>query len=122
MKGGTIYKEGHKWVWKSPPYKENGQIKRTRKSFSSEADAEYQRKAFLAQTEEKGNNYVSGLTVRQAFAFWRENEWKDEEKISYSSQKNYISVYNAHILPLIGDEKIDNLKILLNLCKVNEFS
>lgn len=110
MRGGTIYKEGRKWIWKSPPYKENGQVRRTRKSFSTEAEAEYQRKAFLAQTEDKDNNYISGLTVRQAFNFWRENEWRDEESISYSTQKNYISVYNVHILPIIGNEKIDNLK------------
>ena len=111
MKGGTIYQEGKKWVWKSPPYEENGVKKRTRKTFNTEEEALAQRERFLVQIHESGNNYISGLTVREAYNKWVANTWSNEEHISYNTQRGYVALYKKHIFPYVGELQIDNLNV-----------
>ena len=112
MKGGTIYKEGNKWIWKSPYYPENGKKKRTRKSFDTYEQALAQRETFYAIL--KGgevNNFIEGLTVENAYKKWVENEWKDEETITFNTQRGYANIFKKHIIPYIGKLHIDNLNI-----------
>lgn len=113
MKGGTIYKEGNKWIWKSPYYFENGIKKRSRHSFDTKEQAEAKRQAYLlALNGYDGNNYIIGLTVRQAYDRWVNVAWRNnEEYISFNTQKNYQSVFSLHILPYVGDLPIDNLDV-----------
>lgn len=108
MKGGTIYKEGNKWIWKSPPY-DGG--RRTRKSFDTLQEAEAQRELFLAKYIPGRNNYVCGMTVREAYERWRKYTWKDESLYTYNTQSRYASSYRKHILPYIGDLKVDKLNM-----------
>lgn len=108
MKGGSIYKEGNKWVWKSPPY-DGG--KRTRKTFDTQEAAEEQREIFLAKFTKGKNNYVCGMTVREAYERWQKYEWADEFTYTYKTQGGYRSIFKKHILPYIGDSRIDNLNV-----------
>lgn len=108
MKGGSIYKEGNKWVWKSPPY-DGG--KRTRKTFDSKEAAEEQREIFLAKFTKGKNNYVCGMTVQEAYERWQKYEWKDEFTYTYKTQGGYRTIFKKHILPFIGDSRIDNLNV-----------
>lgn len=110
MKGGTIYKEGNKWIWKSPYYPENGKKKRTRKSFDTYEQALAQRETFyMIMKGGEVNNFIEGLTVEKAYRKWVENEWHNEEVITFNTQRGYANVFNTHILPCIGDMHIDNL-------------
>lgn len=112
MKGGTIYQEGKKWVWKSPPYLENGVKKRTRKSFDTEDEAIAQRDKFLFQIYGNDNKYVVGLTVKEAYEKWAKEAWSDEQYITYNTQRGYIDAFVTHILPFIGHLPIDNLNVV----------
>ena len=108
MKGGTIDQRGKKWRWRAPASLIDGKLVRNSKLFNTREEAEAQRQIYLAARGEK-NNYVVGLTVRQAFDFWQKQEWADERVVSFKSQNAYISVFNKHILPYVGDSRIDNL-------------
>ena len=111
MKGGTVYKEGNKWIWKSPYYLEDGKKKRHRIAFDTEEQAIAKQQAYLHQmTGGDGNNFIVGLTVREAYKKWVALAWLgNEEYISFNTQKGYVNAFNKHILPYIGDFKIDNL-------------
>ena len=111
MKGGTIFKQGSKWVWKSQPYEINGVKKRTRKTFNTEEEALAQRELFFSMLKgEEANNFIEGLTVRQAYEKWIKTAWADnEEYITYNTQRGYVNIYQKHILPVIGNLPIDNL-------------
>lgn len=110
MKGGTIYKQGNKWIWKSPPYTENGTQKRIRKSFDTEEQAIAQREIYYSILRGgEANNFIEGLTVRQAYQKWVDVAWQDnEEYITYNTQRGYANTYQKHILPYVGDLSLDN--------------
>ena len=112
LKGGTIYKEGNKWIWKSPYYEENGKKKRIRKSFDTEEQAIARRELYFSYL--KGgevNNFIEQLTVRQAYEKWIAIEWNNEEHITFNTQRGYVNVYETHILPYLGNLPIDNLNV-----------
>lgn len=110
MKGGTIYKQGLKWIWKSPPYTEDGVKKRIRKSFDTEEQAIAQRELFYSFLRGgEVNNFIEGLTVKQAYEKWVEIEWQNEEHITYNTQRGYANTFQKHILPFVGTFPIDNL-------------
>ena len=112
MKGGTIYKEGNKWIWKSPYYEENGKKKRIRKSFDTEEQAIAQRELYFSYLKGgKVNNFIEKLTVRQAYEKWIAIEWNNEEHITFNTQRGYVNVYETHILPYLGNLPIDNLNV-----------
>lgn len=113
MKGGSVYKEGKKWVWKSPPYKENGVKKRIRKTFATEEQANAQQELFFSLTKGgETNNFIEGLTVRKAYEKWVATAWKDgEEYITFNTQNGYQYAFKKHILPFVGDLKIDNMNV-----------
>ena len=113
MKGGTIYKEGNKWIWKSPYYVENGKKKRIRKSFDTEEQALAQREVYYSILKGgESNNFIEGLTVRKAYEKWVEVAWQgNEEYIAYNTQKGYVNAFKKHIFPYVGDFAIDNLNV-----------
>lgn len=113
MKGGTIYKQGNKWIWKSPPYVEGGIKKRIRKSFDTEEQAIAQRELYFSILHnDETNNFIENLTVKQAYQKWVDVAWQDnEEYITYNTQRSYSNIFEKHILPVCSDFKIDNLNI-----------
>ena len=109
MKGGSIYLQGNRWIYKGITYIENGKKKRDRKSFATEEEAQHYRDCIIRDLNLKVKRDQPKLTVAEAYKKWRLITWQNEDYYTYNSQRGYESVFNKHILPCIGDKYVDNL-------------
>lgn len=57
-------------------------------------------------------NRVSKITVKEAYAIWQRDYWNIEGNILENTIRGYISIYNKHLLPVIGDCEIDNIDVV----------
>lgn len=58
------------------------------------------------------NNRVSKMTVKEAYVIWQRDYWNIEGNILENTIRGYISIYNKHLLPVIGDCEIDNIDVV----------
>ena len=112
MKGGSVFQQGNRWIYKGFIYMENGEKKRYRKSFATEEQAQHYRDCVIRDLNLNVKREQPKLTVEEAYKKWRLITWQDEDYYSYNTQRGYESVYNKHILPTIGTHYIDNLNSL----------
>lgn len=108
-KGGTIKKLSNgKWQWKGYYVDNEGKEKRPKKTFNTKKEAEEYRKAQLtAKTNLINLKNKKSYTVEEYYNKWRLETWKTEEYYSFNTTGKWDSVFNAHILPYIKNEKID---------------
>lgn len=110
-KGGSIRKKDDRWLWVGY-YKDNtGKVFRPTKSFKTKKEAE----AYL-KLQAKENKHIKNLqenknyTVNEFYAIWRKmTKWDTEEFYSSSTTKSWRAEYKNHILPYIGNEKLQNI-------------
>lgn len=111
-KGGTIrtLKNG-KYQWVGYLKDENGKEKRPTRCFDTYEEAEdfliLQQKTSSVINNTKN---LKDYTVSQFYEYWKNKYWQDEKTYSYNTTRNWNSIYNKHILPFIGNYKIDNIK------------
>ncbi len=111
MKGGSVFQQGNRWIYKGFNYMENGEKKRYRKSFATEEEAQYYRDCVIRDLNLNVKREQPKLTVEEAYKKWRLISWQNEDYYSYNTQRGYESIYNVHILPNIGTHYADNLDI-----------
>ena len=58
MKGGSIYLQGNRWIYKGITYIENGKKKRDRKSFATEEEAQHYRDCIIRDLNLKVNTWM----------------------------------------------------------------
>lgn len=111
-KGGTIrtLKNGkHQWVGYCKD--ENGKEKRPTRCFDTYEEAEdfliLQQKTSSVVNNKKN---LKDYTVSQFYEYWKNKYWQNEKTYSFNTTRNWNSLYNKHILPFIGNYKIDNIK------------
>ncbi len=123
---GTIYKQKGakklKWVYKSPPF--GPEKKRIRKAFETEEEAI----AFRNQLKQSMGRRTAGetipdLTIQQAYEKWKNATFGTEEFYSHNTQSGFKSYFKKHILPIIGNRKIENTNFKeFNLYLINIYS
>ena len=110
-KGGTIKKLANgKYMWVGYYKDEDGKIHRPNRTFKSLKEAEeHQRneaeKALTISKLKSGRDY----TFREYFELWKSLTWQDETYYSYTTINNWKYIFNKHILPFIGNCKLDNI-------------
>lgn len=110
-KGGTIKKlPNGKYMWVGYFKDENGKIHRPNRTFKTLKEAEEHRKteeerALIANKLKSAQDY----TFREYFELWKSLTWQDETYYSYTTINNWKYVFNKHILPFIGNCKLDNI-------------
>ena len=58
MKGGSIYPQGNRWIYKGFNYIENGKKKRDRKSFATEEEAQHYRDCIIRDLNLKVKSFL----------------------------------------------------------------
>lgn len=115
---GTIYKQKgakkQKWVYKSPPF--GPDKKRIRKAFETEEEAQAFRNQFKQSMGRRttGEN-IPGLTIQEAYEKWSRATFGTEKYYSHNTQTGFRSYFKKHILPILGNKKMEN-------CKFKEFN
>lgn len=110
-KGGTIKKlPNGKYMWVGYFKDENGKIHRPNRTFKTLKEAEEHRKteedrALIANKLKTGRDY----TFKEYFELWKALTWQDETYYSFTTIDRWKSVFEKHILPFIGDHKLDNI-------------
>ncbi|MBR5320380.1 MAG: tyrosine-type recombinase/integrase [Clostridia bacterium] len=119
-KGGSIKQlKNGKWLWTGYYIDENGKEHRPNRTYNTEAEAEAKRKEELElQLTSKRIKEDKNLTVKAYYEYWVKTYWdEDETNYKITTTTNWQSLYNAHLLPVIGNHKIDNIGIQ----KLNEY-
>lgn len=108
-KGGTIKKlDNGKYQWIGCYTDNEGKKKRPKKTFNTKKEAEEYRKAQLnTKTNLINLKNKKSYTVEEYYNKWRLETWTTEEYYSFNTTGKWDSVFNAHILPYIKNEKID---------------
>ena len=110
-KGGTIKKlPNGKYMWVGYYKDDDGKIHRPSRTFKTLKEAEEHRKteeerALIANKLKTGRDY----TFKEYFELWKALTWHDETYYSFTTIDRWKSVFEKHILPFIGDHKIDNI-------------
>lgn len=110
-KGGTIKKlPNGKYMWVGYYKDDDGKIHRPSRTFKTLKEAEEHRKteeerALIANKLKTGRDY----TFKEYFELWKALTWRDETYYSFTTIDRWKSVFEKHILPFIGDHKIDNI-------------
>lgn len=110
-KGGTIKKlPNGKYMWVGYYKDDDGKIHRPSRTFKTLKEAEEHRKteeerALIANKLKTGRDY----TFKEYFELWKALTWRDEAYYSFTTIDRWKSVFEKHILPFIGDHKIDNI-------------
>jgi integrase len=110
-KGGSITKKTNgKWKWTGYYIDLNGKEHRPNRTFNTKKEAvEFQRLQLKDGTTIKNYKNATDFTVEKFFKFWFENYCKTERRYSYNTSSRWLSVFNNHIIPVIGGCKIDNI-------------
>ena len=110
-KGGSIRKKNDRWLWVGYYRDNTGKIFRPTKSFATKKEAE----AYL-KLQAKENKHIKNLkenknyTVNEFYDIWRTmTKWDTEEFYSSSTTKCWRAEYRNHILPFIGNEKLQDI-------------
>jgi len=110
-KGGSIRKKDNRWLWVGYYRDNTGKIFRPTKSFKTKKEAE----AYL-KLQAKENKHIKNLrdnknyTVNEFYAIWKTlTKWDTEEFYSSSTTKSWRAEFRNHILPFIGNEKLQNI-------------
>ena len=51
------------------------------------------------------------MIVKEAYRIWQNDYWRIEGNLLENTIRGYISIYNKHLLPIIGDCQIDNIDV-----------
>lgn len=54
---------------------------------------------------------VNKMTIKEAYKKWQRDYWQIEGNLLENTIRGYISIYNRHLLPVIGDCNINNIDI-----------
>lgn len=117
-KGGSIRKlRNGKYQWVGYYKDEDGKIHRPTRSFNTlkealERQEQENEKALTVKKLKNNEDY----TVNEYFELWKKAYWHDESRYSVSTVAKWKSLFNLHILPYIGNDKIDNI----NFDKLND--
>lgn len=104
---GTVTFKNGKWLWVGYYKDENGKVKRPTKSFNTEAEALKFQAEQVTKTIIKKEMRTQDVTLETVFKLWLK-----ETDVAESTKRNTLSNFNAHILPIIGQNKIKHLSIV----------
>lgn len=110
-KGGTIKKlPNGKYLWVGYYKDEDGKVHRPSRTFKSLKEAEeHQRneaeRALVINKLKSGKDY----TFKEYFELWKSLTWQDETFYSFTTINNWKYIFDKHILPFIGNCKLDNI-------------
>lgn len=110
-KGGTIKKlPNGKYLWVGYYKDEDGKVHRPSRTFKSLKEAEeHQRneaeRALVINKLKSGQDY----TFKEYFELWKSLTWQDETYYSFTTINNWKYLFDKHILPFIGNCKLDNI-------------
>lgn len=51
------------------------------------------------------------MTLKEAYKMWQDDYWRIEGNLLENTIRGYISIYNKHLLPIIGDCQIGNIDV-----------
>lgn len=54
-------------------------------------------------------NKKTTVTVKEYYNFWQQTMWQDEANYAFSTTRSWESIFTKHILPFIGEYKIDEI-------------
>jgi integrase len=110
-KGGSIsQKKNGKWKWTGYFIDLSGKEHRPNRTFDTKKEAEdYKRQQLKEGTTLNNYKNRTDYTVAEFFEVWFSTYCNDEKTYSYNTSARWLSTYNSHILPVIGNCKIDNI-------------
>ena len=106
--GGTIREKDGKFVWVGYYKDEKGVVHRPSKTFKSRKEAETYRELQAREPKHVENaKNKTDYTVEEFFKVWqRETVWSTEKYYKFTTTCNWQSLFPKHILPYIGNEKL----------------
>ncbi len=110
-KGGTVVKKNGKYLWVGYFVDENGKTKRPTKTFDTKREAEAYQKLQLEESKHiKNLKTNTDYTVREFYLLWqKETQWDTEKFYKITTTNNWRYTFDRHILPYIGNEKLQNI-------------